>query len=277
VSIQIDNAFIKQYEAEVKAAYQRMGAKLMNTVRRKMSVKGKDTTFQKVGKGAAGQKSKHGMVPLMSIDHTPVTCTLSDWYAGDYIDKLDELKTNIDERKVITDAGAYAMGRKSDELIVTSMSAATTNAAILAGATGLTQPKINLVFEKLGNNDVPDDGQRYFVIGPEGWTDLLAITAFSSSDFIGASELPYAGGMIAKRWMGFMWFPFTGLANGAGGAAETRALAYHMTAAGLASGQEIETDITWVGERQAHFVAHSMSQGAVNIDELGIQVVDYVK
>ena len=85
----VDQAFIKKYEAEVKLAYQRMGSKLANTVRKKMNVKGKDTTFQKVGKGTAGTKSRHGNVPLMNLDHTPVTTTLQDWYAGDYIDKLD--------------------------------------------------------------------------------------------------------------------------------------------------------------------------------------------
>lgn len=277
MSQQISNAFIKQYEDEVKAAYQRMGSKLLNTVRKKNNVKGLSTTFQKVGKGTAGQKTRHGMVPVMNIDHTPIECVLSDWYAGDYVDKLDELKTNIDERKVITDAGASALGRKSDDLLVTSLSAATANPVIAAGGTGLTQAKVNTVFERFGTGDIPDDGERYWVIGPEGWTDLLGITAFSSADFIGPDDLPYKGGMVAKRWMGFMWFPFSGLAPGAGGATETRSLAYHRTAEGFASGQEIESDVTWVGERQAHFIAHSMSQGACNIDELGIQVVDYLK
>ena len=45
----------------------------------------------------------------------------------------------------------------------------------------------------------------------------------------------------------------------------------------MASGQEVKTDINWVGERQAWFFAYSMSQGAVNIDELGIQVVDALR
>jgi hypothetical protein len=53
----------------------------------------------------------------MNLDHQPVTCTLADYYAGDYVDKLDELKTNIDERGVIAQSGANALGRKSDDLI----------------------------------------------------------------------------------------------------------------------------------------------------------------
>lgn len=277
MSQNIDNAFIKQFEAEVKLAYQRMGSKLKNTVRFKGGIKGKDTTFQKVGKGTAGQKSRHGLIPLMNLDHQPVLCTLADYYAGDYIDKLDELKTNIDERGVVTQSAAAAMGRRTDTIIDTVVAAATTNALIATGAAGLNQTKINTTYERFGANDIPDDGERYFAVAPECWTDLLGITAFSSSDYIGPGELPYQGGMVAKRWLGFMFFPFSGLQNGAGGAAEVRNYAYHRTAVGFAEGQDITSDVTWVGERGAHFIAHSMSQGSVIIDGLGIQVVDALR
>ncbi len=277
MSVQVDQAFIKQYEAEVHVAFQRMGSKLLNMIRRKTNVKGKDTTFQKVGKGSAGTKSRHGKVPLMNIDHTPVLCTLTDYYAGDYVDKLDELKTNIDEKKVVTEAGAAALGRTSDALVVAAVSVDVTNALIATGAAGLTQTKVNTTFERFGAADVPDDGQRFFAVAPECWTDLLAITAFSSADFIGADDLPYKQGLVAKRWLGFMFFPFSGLANGAGGVAEVRNMAWHQRCVGGASGADVTTDITWSGEHQAHLVVSSMSQGACVIDGTGIQNVDALR
>ena len=43
-----------------------------------------------------------------------------------------------------------------------------------------------------------------------------------------------------------------------------------MTAVGHASAAEIATDITWHGDRAAHFVANSMSQGAGLIDPTGV-------
>jgi hypothetical protein len=213
----------------------------------------------------------------MNIDHTPVKVTLEDFYAGDFIDALDELKTNIDEKRVVTEAGAAAMGRKSDEILVDVLSAATVNAVVAAGGTGLTQAKCTGVMELFGTKDIPDDGRRMFQVDPRCWGDLLGITAFSSADYVPAGELPYSGGMVAKRWLGFMFTPFSGLKDGAGGATEARNLAYHYSAAGFASGQEIKSDITWQGQEQAHFVAYSMSQGAVVIDGEGIQVVDAVR
>jgi len=277
MSATVDQAFISKFEEEVKLAYQRMGSKLVNTVRTKFNIGAKDTKFQKAGTGQAGTKSRHGLVPLMSIDHTNVTCTLADYYAADYVDKLDELKTNIDERGVVSQSGAAAMGRKSDSLLVTAISASVTNAVVATGAAGLTQTKINTVYEGMGAADVPDDGERYAAIDPKNWTDLLGITAFSSSDYVGSDQLPYQGGMVAKRWMGFLFFPFSGLANGAGGAADARNMFYHKTSTGFASGAEVTTSVDWVAERAAHLISHMMSQGAVVIDGIGIWNVDALR
>src|ERR1700748_1161131 len=107
MSTLITQAFIKQFEAEVFQAYQRQGSKLRSTVRTKAGVIGASTVFQKVGKGVASTKARHGNVPVMNLDHSTIEIALSDYYAGDWVDKLDELKTNIDERQIIANAGAY--------------------------------------------------------------------------------------------------------------------------------------------------------------------------
>lgn len=265
MALTIDQAFIKQFESEVHMAYQRAGSKLRNTTRFKGNVNGTSTTFQKVGTGVASQKGRHGSVPVMSIDHTNVECTLADYYAADYIDKLDELKINIDERQVVAQSAANALGRKSDDLILTQLDAST-NVITESGSDGLTAAKINLVFETFGTNDVPDDGERYFVISPAGWVDLLGISAFSDADFIGSDDLPYKGGMVAKRWLGFMWMTHSGLS-----VASTirKCFAYHRSAIGLASGQDVSTEVNYVPEKAAHLVTSSMSQGSILIDARG--------
>jgi hypothetical protein len=269
MAIDINDAFVKQFESEVHMAYQRMGSKLRNTVRYKGNVRGSSTTFQKVGKGTAGTKSRHGNVPVMTIDHTPVECTLSDFYAADYVDKLDELKINHDERMVVTQSAAAAIGRKTDDLIVTALDS-TSNTITESSTTGLNQTKVNTVFEFFGNNDVPDDGERYFVISPGSWTDLLGLNAFSSADFVGPDELPYKGGMVAKRWMGFMWMTFSGLSVASN---IRKNFAYHRSALGVAAGSEVQTEMNYVPEKAAHLATSMMSQGAVLIDSNGVYEV----
>ena len=260
----IDKAFVKQFEREVHEAYQRMGSKLRATVRSKTNVQGASTTFQKVGKGAASTKSRHGHVPVMNIDHDPVECLLADYYAGDWVDKLDELKVNIDERAVIANAGAYALGRQTDAMIIAALKAATITAG--TGADGLTRAKVLAAFEALGGNDVPDDGQRYAVIGWKQWSDLLGLEEFASTDYVGPDELPWRGTQ-AKRWLGTVWLPHSGLPEAAG---VRTCFWYHKTAVGHASGADVTADITWHGDRAAHFVNSMMSQGAVLVDGNGV-------
>ena len=104
----IDQAFIKQFETEVHLAYQRMGSKLRNTVRTAGNVRGNIVRFQKIGTGSANTKSRNGNVTPMELAHTNVEVTMADFYAAEFIDKLDELKTNINERQAVAQSAAAA-------------------------------------------------------------------------------------------------------------------------------------------------------------------------
>lgn len=268
MSTSIDNAFVKQFEREVFEAYQRMGSKLRDTVRSKNNVKGSTAVFQKVGAGTASTKSTHGMVPVMNLDHSTVEAVLADYYAGDWVDKLDELKVNHDERQVIANAGAYALGRKTDELIINAL--AKSNNTVTDSAAGMSINKVLEAFEMLGEADVPDDGQRTAIVGWKQWSQLLAIDEFASSDFVGPDDLPWRGTQ-AKRWLGTLWIPHSGLPVSASGVRSC--FWYHKTAVGHASGSDIETDVTWHGDRAAHFVNNMMSQGTALIEANGVVVM----
>lgn len=264
MSITVDHSFVKHFQTEVHLSYQRQGSKLRSTVRSKGEVKGSSTTFQKVGKGTASTKARHGKVPVMSIDHTPIECQLYDYYAGDWVDSLDELKSNTDERAVIASAGAYALGRKTDELIINELDTSTNFAG--TGADGLTKAKVLNAFEMLGNADVPDDGERYAIVGWKQWSDLMAILEFASADYVGADELPWKGTQ-AKQWLGTLWMPHSGLTLTSG---VRHCYWYHKTAIGHACGSEVKTEITYHGDRAAHFINNMMSQGAKVIDPSGV-------
>ena len=266
MSLSIDQAFIKQFESDVHVAFQRMGSKLQGTLRVKPNVQGSQTRFQKVGKGTAVQKSRHGQVPVMNLDHTNVEVTLADYYSADYVDSLDELKTNIDERSIVAQSSAGALGRKVDELICTALDG-TSNVQVESSSGRLTQAKINIVFAGMGENDVPDDGDRYFIVSPDQWIDLLAIDAFTNADFIGPEELPYKGGMVAKRWLGFLWMTFSGLPLASG---KRQAFAYHRAGAGVAIAADVRTEINYIPERVSNLITAYMSMGVVLIDDTAV-------
>ena len=133
-------------------------------------------------------------------------------------------------------------------------------------ADGLTREKVLLAFETLGTADVPDDGNRFAVVGWRQWSELLMIPEFANADYVGEEALPWKGGQ-AKRWLGATWIPMTGLTK----TGNIRSCYFfHKTAIGHAAASEVVTDITWHGDRAAHFVNSMMSQGAVLIDGEGV-------
>jgi hypothetical protein len=264
MSTSIDQAFVKQFEREVHEAYQRQGSKLRHTIRVKNGVTGSSTVFQKVGQGSAATKARNGYVPVMNIEFATVEARLFDYYAGEWVDQLDELKTNIDERSVLANAGAFALGRKTDELVIAALGVSTQQAG--TDADGLTKAKVLKAFEILGENDVPDDGQRFAIVGWKQWSELLNLPEFANSEFVGDGELPWKGTQ-AKMWLGTTWIPHSGLPV----ESTTRTCFwYHKSALGHAIGQDVKTDISWHGDRAAHFVSSSMSQGAVMIEPKGV-------
>lgn len=270
MSTTLDNAFIKQFEREVHEAYQRQGSKLRNTVRTIGNVNGSSAVFQKVGKGTASTKSTHGMVPVMNLNHTSIEVVLQDYYAGDWVDRLDELKTNIDERQVIANAGANALGRKTDELIIAALATASAHTVVDSNI-GMTKDKILSAFQTFGTNDVPDDGQRFCVVGWKQWSELLEIEEFVNADYIGKDALPFASITQAKMFLGTVFIPHSGLPID--GSDIRSCFYYHRTAVGHAAASDVKTDITWHGDRAAHFINNMMSQGAGLIDQSGIVTI----
>jgi len=262
----IDVAFIKQFESEVHMAYQRMGSKLRNTVRTASNVTGTTTRFQKIGAGTASTKTRNGNVSAMELVHTQVEATMADYYAAEYIDKLDELKININERQAVATSSAAALGRKTDELIYAAMDSGA-NATQIADATGaLVKADLLTLFETFGSADIPEDGQRYIAMHPSGYADLFNITEFASSDFVGDQNLPYAGGMTMKEFLGFKIFSTSAVTAG-------KNMAYHTSAVGLGVNADVSTEINYVPEKVAHLATSMMSMGATVIDANGVYEV----
>ena len=262
----IDTAFIKQFESEVHMAYQRMGSKLRNTVRTVSNVSGSVVRFQKIGTGSASTKSRNGMVTPMELAHTNVEATLADYYAAEYIDKLDELKTNIDERQAVAKSSAAALGRKTDEILLTEMDSGANSTQIADTSGALAKADLLTLFETFGSADIPEDGGRFLAMHPKGYADLFAINEFASSDFVGEQNLPYAGGMTMKEFLGFKIFSTSAVTAG-------KNIAYHTSAIGLGIGADVTTELNYVAEKVSHLATSMMSMGAKVIDDNGVYEV----
>lgn len=271
MSTSVDTAFVRQYEREVHLAYQRGTSLIRGTVRTQSGVQGKSTTFQIIGAGAAGSKTRHGNVPVMNLEHTNVECTLVDRYAADYIDVLDLPKLNIDERGAITKSAAMALGRETDNLLIAAMAAASNDTAITVTNGATIRNSILEAREQMGIRDVPADGDWFGVISWRMESQLLTVPEFKDADYVGP-DLPFAKAMGTKlrSWLGIHWYVHNGLTK----ATNTRTgFLYHRDAVGHAIGSDVTSRIDYVPEKAAWFANSQMSMGACLIDDDGVEKI----
>lgn len=283
MSTSIDTAFITSYEAKVHEVFQRKGSYLKESVRVKDNVIGSTAVFQKIGTGTATTKARHGTITPMNQTHTAPQTTLADFYAGDWVDKLDEAKININERDAIASGGAMALGRKVDDQITTVLDTTTQSTITLTVTSKATILATAIEFaEAVWANDVPNDGEVYACVTARYWSQLMTIDQFQRAEYVGAdgqvfTQGPAVGRGRWKDWMGIKWKMQTGLPGA--GTATAKCFAYHKTAVGyaiaqsagnVAGNESVSADITWHGDRAAHFVNHMMSGNAVMIDDTGV-------
>ena len=262
----VSTTFIIDYEAEVHQAFQQRGSLFMNAVRLKRGVTGSQTKFPVYGSVEANQKARHADIVPLNPDHSAVTVSLADWYAGIYSDALDELKSNVDERKAAATAGASALGRRADLEVTTALQAATQIEVV--GAAGLTKAKIRSSIETLDGNSVPAD-DRWGYVGAHQWQELMAISEFANADYVGAKDLPFATGARTRFWNGINWVFHPNLPTQDAGA-NRDCYVFHRSAVGLAVGQDITLILSYVPEKDAHLITHKMSMGSIIIEQNGI-------
>lgn len=283
----IDQAFIEEYNSDVHLLYRQMGSRLQNTTR-KGTVMAKSVYWQKFGHLTAQQKTRNAQHSFIDPDHTRVKADMADWYVPTLIDDLDLLKLNIDEKNSHVAAHVSALGKKTDEIILTGMEVGA-NATNIGDATGAWDYDTFMsVLTTFQVNEVPDDGQRFCALHPYAWAQALKVSEFANADYVGAENLPFKGGMTAKFWMGTLWFPLPNIfhdvsahAGGDGGvsgslttvANEAVNIAWHRSAMGHGVNKEIDTKWDWENTYSAWSCVSCMSLGVSAIDDEGLYMV----
>jgi len=262
--------FIDSFDAEVKLAYQGIKS-LRESVRVKTGVIGSTHRFPKAGKGVATQHNRGNDVVAMNAGRSKVTVTLSDWDAFDYEDILDINKLNFDDKKIIAENTAKAIGRREDQLIIDALDAGSTN-TIGNGTAAFSVDYVRQAAQYLDNNNVPGE-DRYLIYSSKQKEQFLSETETTSSDYNTVKALVqgdidtfygFKFIMIGSRTEG-------GLPRPAG--VEQDCYAYHKQAVGLAIGKEMTTMVDWVPQKTAWQIGCVYSAGAIVIDAEGVTTI----
>jgi hypothetical protein len=208
MSIQITEAFVKQYSANVFHLSQQKGSKLRPLVRQE-SQNSKAAFWDRIGAVVAQKKTaRHADTPRMDTPHSRRRVTLSDYEYADLVDNEDKIKMLISPESEYAVAAMWAMGRAMDDEIIAaalgtayageegSTAVVLPTAQKVAAHDGTTTTGVNLnvrtlrkVKEKFDANDVDESIPRHFAIGSSQLQSLLGATEVTSSDYASVKAL----------------------------------------------------------------------------------------
>jgi hypothetical protein len=280
----ISNSFVTMFSDDVKQAYQQMTSKLVDSVRVVRNVTGSTYKFHKLSKGGS-IKNKARFEDLVAMSDTSksltspgaytggtaqnsiVTATLNNFHSAEYIDDLDQFKTNIDLRSTFAQSIAGALARAVDQEIIGAFDTSTpTNIKTTAqGANGLNKAALLEVHQALNALDVPTN-DRVLLISPAALTDLLTDTTLVAAADGQLSNIALATGYIPSIF-GFRIVVSNLLSADS---AVRKCYAFQKESIGLALAQDITTRIDYVPQKASTIVLGTMSGGSVVIDEDGV-------
>ena len=270
MSSTISTAFIAQFDAEVKQAYQGL-SRLMGTVRTRDGVVGSTHRFPKMGKGLAQMRVPQSDVTPMNIAHTNATVTIEDWIAPEYTDIFDQQKINFDERAELVKVVAGALGRRLDQLVIDAADGAgTTNLVPNTVGTNaaMDMTKFRRAKKLLDAQGVPTEN-RHIAFSATALEQLLGSTAATSADFNSVRAL--VNGEL-NEFVGFKIHLIEDRTEGGltlSGTDRTL-LAWHKDAIGLGIGLNMSTEINYIAEKTSWLTTGKLAAGAIGIDALGI-------
>lgn len=288
MSIQITTAFVQQYKANVAHLTQQKGSKLRRccTVD---TINGKSGYYEQLGATTARKRtSRHSDTPRMDTPHARRRISTESYDWSDMVDREDEIRLLIDPTSKYAEAAAMAMGRAMDDEIIraatasaytgedgsttvaydTNMTVAVTTrwAGVASDNCGLNVAKILEAGERLGQNDVDPDDEKYMIVNARQINSLLQDTKISSADFNAVK--PLVSGQISM-FGGFTIIPCNRITQDA--STHDEVLYWAKGGILLGIGSEIRTKI---GERPdknyAMQVFASMDIGATRLEEVRV-------
>lgn len=292
MSVQITTAFVEQYKANVYHLTQQKGSKLRRAVEVE-TVVGKNAFFEQMGSTAAQiRTSRHADTPRMDTPHSRRRVSLADYEWADLVDQEDQVRMLINPTSKYAEAAAMAMGRSIDDVIVaaadgvayTGVSGATSTsydtsmtvdvqvrwAGVSADDCGLNVAKILEAAERLGQNDVDPDEEKFMVVNARQINSLLQDNRISSHDYNVVK--PLVSGQVSM-FGGFTIIPCNRI--GVDSNSDDKVLYWAKGGLKLAIGKDITTRISERADKGYAMQAYAcMSIGATRMEEVRVGYIE---
>lgn len=270
MSLSLTNVQQVEFDALVKAEFQSTGFILRDTMRIRSNIVGNTVQFRKVGKVIAYPAAYQETVTVQDPGFFAEVATLQKYMAPTAVDEIQDLTVNFDARRENAMVVAYAIGRRSDQIMIDALDASGTSANIPAGGSNMTYAKMRQVLRFFETNAVPLN-ERYIAMSGNNMAALLADDQIISRLYT-SNDAVVTGTLNFRDLMGMNVRIIPDMPEGGlplAGNIRT-CFAWQKSALGMGIGQDMRTEINYIPQRTSWLVNGVFFAGATAIDNLGI-------
>lgn len=272
----ISASAVKQFDTEVKQAYQAKACVLAGSYRPRMGFVGDQYNFRRMEAGIARLRTmRQANVTPMDVGYSLVACSLADWDASEYTDIFNQTEVNFSERQELAECIAGAMVRRRDQIIFDAIIAGTyagaqTIAQTIGGAAA-ANCNMNVLkllalknFMDIGNVPAED---RYLLMHASVARGLLTDPLYINRDYNNAGTGQLDNG-TPKGYLGFKFIIIGDYVEGGIplSTANRYAYAWHKSALGAVFADVQETEVNYIPEKKSWLASGNLRMGSVLVE-----------
>jgi hypothetical protein len=245
------------YASEFTENYEQKQSMLRGTVTTKGEVKGESFIFIIEGTAdTAVSRGADGLIPPADDNQSSATCTLQEYHHLARKTQFNVFSSSVDQRMSMQRRGIISINNKTDQLILTQLATSAYNTSSAAAA---SLAKALLAVSTLDNNFVPNDGERYGLLTPNAWAQMMKVTQFASGDYV--PDKPFMKYVQWRNWMGVKWCMHPNLPGK--GTNNASCFVYHKSSVGHGLNRgEMQTKIGVNEEQDYSWARTSSFQGS---------------
>lgn len=191
------------YTSEFTQAFEQKQSYLRGMVQTEGDVNG--DTFIFILEGTADEaveRGANGNIPYAGDNQSSTSCTLKEYHHLARKNQFNIVSSSVPQRTSMQRRGVISINKRTDTLILTQLDTTTydTNSGTAAAASlALLSEAVAI----LDQNGVPRDGERYGLLTPKAWQQMLKVNQFSSGDWVPDSV--FMKGTEWRLWNSVKW------------------------------------------------------------------------
>ena len=257
------------YAREFTKVFEQKQAFVRGTVTTEGDVRGNQYIFIIEGAAAAAvTRGASGNIPYAADNQSSQTCTLAEYHHLARKNNFNIAASSVPQRNSMQTRGVVSINQRTDQLVFSQMATTSYNTgAATAASLGMALHTCAM----LDTNYVPDDGERYGLLTPNAWAQMMKINQWTSWDWVGENDKPFMKQTQWREWNGVKWARHPNLPGT--GTASASCFVYHKNAVGhgLNEGEMMtrigiqdEQDYSWA-RTTAYMGAQMLQTGGVVI------------